>query len=213
MIYHDGDVEKCRRDAIFNRVPFLEMKAPKIPSGEWPRAVGERGRAGAWVGMSEQGAHPTELPFCRRRAAGENPIPTAGEDPLASPAPPGLLPGEGLQGNAVGLPLTSLPREAVGRGHRSSSLNHSLGCPQVIYMARNPKDVVISYYYFYQMAKMHPDPGTLAEFLEAFMNGKGGGCMLGLAQKCCWGGCPPPCCFSANPTPIPQWPTGPGMSM
>lgn len=42
-------------------------------------------------------------------------------------------------------------------------------------MARNPKDVVISYYYFYQMAKMHPDPGTLAEFLETFMAGKGGG--------------------------------------
>lgn len=36
MIYHDGNVEKCRRDAIFNRVPFLEMKAPELPSGEPP---------------------------------------------------------------------------------------------------------------------------------------------------------------------------------
>lgn len=42
-------------------------------------------------------------------------------------------------------------------------------------MARNPKDVVISYYYFHQMAKIHPDPGTKAEFLENFMAGKGVG--------------------------------------
>lgn len=42
-------------------------------------------------------------------------------------------------------------------------------------MARNAKDVVISYYYFYQMAKIHPDPGTLSEFLQAFMDGKGRG--------------------------------------
>lgn len=42
-------------------------------------------------------------------------------------------------------------------------------------MARNPKDVAISFYYFYQMAKIHPDPGTLSEFLENFMAGKGEG--------------------------------------
>ncbi|XP_062348935.1 sulfotransferase 1E1-like isoform X6 [Cinclus cinclus] len=31
MIYHDGNVEKCQRDAIYNRVPFLEMKVSKVP--------------------------------------------------------------------------------------------------------------------------------------------------------------------------------------
>lgn len=37
MIYHDGNVEKCRRDAIYNRVPFLEMKVSKGLSGELPQ--------------------------------------------------------------------------------------------------------------------------------------------------------------------------------
>lgn len=37
MIYHDGNVEKCRRDAIYNCVPFLEMKVSKGLSGELPQ--------------------------------------------------------------------------------------------------------------------------------------------------------------------------------
>ncbi|KAG8140362.1 hypothetical protein E2320_003057 [Naja naja] len=42
---------------------------------------------------------------------------------------------------------------------------------KVIYVARNAKDVAVSYYYFYQMAKVHPEPGTWDEFLEKFMDG------------------------------------------
>nr|XP_019843055.1 PREDICTED: sulfotransferase 1A1 isoform X2 [Bos indicus] len=43
---------------------------------------------------------------------------------------------------------------------------------KVIYMARNAKDVAVSYYHFYRMAKVHPDPGTWDSFLEKFMAGE-----------------------------------------
>lgn len=61
----------------------------------------------------------------------------------------------------------------VGRRHHSVPPKHMLGSLQIIYMARNPKDVAISYYYFHHMARIHPDPGTKGEFLENFMAGKG----------------------------------------
>ncbi|XP_053327443.1 sulfotransferase 1B1-like [Spea bombifrons] len=43
---------------------------------------------------------------------------------------------------------------------------------KVIYVARNAKDVVVSYYHFYRMAVVHPEPGTWEEYLDAFMQGK-----------------------------------------
>lgn len=51
-----------------------------------------------------------------------------------------------------------------------------LSALQMIYVARNAKDVAVSYYYFYQMAKVHPDPGTWDEFLEKFMAGDSKDC-------------------------------------
>ncbi|XP_077839392.1 sulfotransferase 1A3/1A4 isoform X1 [Macaca mulatta] len=45
---------------------------------------------------------------------------------------------------------------------------------KVVYVARNPKDVAVSYYHFHRMEKTHPEPGTWDSFLEKFMAGEGG---------------------------------------
>uniref|UniRef100_A0A2I3S6X9 Sulfotransferase n=1 Tax=Pan troglodytes TaxID=9598 RepID=A0A2I3S6X9_PANTR len=42
----------------------------------------------------------------------------------------------------------------------------------VVYVAHNAKDVAVSYYHFYHMAKVHPEPGTWDSFLEKFMVGE-----------------------------------------
>ncbi|KAM6155953.1 sulfotransferase 1A1 [Rhynchocyon petersi] len=107
MIYQDGDLEKCRRAPIFMRVPFLEFKAPGIPTG-------------------------VEALKC---------IPA-----------PRLL--------KTHLPLALLPQALLDQKVK------------IIYVARNAKDVAVSYYHFYNMAKVHPDPGTWDSFLEKFMAGE-----------------------------------------
>ncbi|XP_055154285.1 sulfotransferase 1A1 isoform X2 [Symphalangus syndactylus] len=107
MIYQGGHLEKCHRAPIFMRVPFLEFKAPGIPSG----------------------------------------LETLKETPA-----PRLL--------KTHLPLALLPQTLLDQKVK------------VVYVARNPKDVVVSYYHFYRMAKVHPDPGTWDSFLENFMAGE-----------------------------------------
>ncbi|KAI1889912.1 hypothetical protein AGOR_G00167800 [Albula goreensis] len=42
---------------------------------------------------------------------------------------------------------------------------------KVIYVARNPKDVVVSYYHFHKMANFLPQPGCFGEFLHRFLDG------------------------------------------
>ncbi|XP_051822400.1 sulfotransferase 1 family member D1-like [Antechinus flavipes] len=107
LIYNNGDVEKCKRDAIFNRVPFMELIMPGYVNG---------------IKQLEE---------------------------LKSPR----------------LVKTHLPVELLPPSLWKNDC-------KMIYVARNAKDVAVSYYYFHKMAKMHPEPGTWEEFLEKFMTGK-----------------------------------------
>ncbi|XP_061574230.1 sulfotransferase family 2, cytosolic sulfotransferase 3 isoform X3 [Cololabis saira] len=43
---------------------------------------------------------------------------------------------------------------------------------KAIYVMRNPKDTLVSSYYFHQMAAFLEDPGTFDEFMDKFLDGK-----------------------------------------
>ncbi|XP_030348830.1 sulfotransferase family cytosolic 1B member 1-like isoform X2 [Strigops habroptila] len=43
---------------------------------------------------------------------------------------------------------------------------------KMIYVARNAKDVAVSFYHFDLMNQLHPHPGTWAQYLEEFMAGR-----------------------------------------
>lgn len=44
---------------------------------------------------------------------------------------------------------------------------------QVIYVMRNPKDVLTSYYHYHDMASYMVNPGPQSDFLLKFLKGKG----------------------------------------
>ena len=43
----------------------------------------------------------------------------------------------------------------------------------MIYVARNPKDVLVSYFYFHKLANMLETPKDFDDFFEKFMRGDG----------------------------------------
>ncbi|KAM4722432.1 sulfotransferase 2B1-like [Rhinophrynus dorsalis] len=69
------------------------------------------------------------------------------------------------EGEGPRIITTHLPSELLAPALQDSKA-------KVIYVARNPKDVAVSFYHFHKMAKFLPDPGSFAEFLEQFLEGK-----------------------------------------
>ncbi|XP_053412998.1 sulfotransferase 1A1 isoform X1 [Nycticebus coucang] len=88
------------------------------------------------------------VPFLEFKVPG---FPSGFETLKASPAPRLIK---------THLPLALLPQTLLDQKTK------------VVYVARNAKDVAVSYYHFYRMAKVHPDPGTWDNFLEKFMAGE-----------------------------------------
>ena len=41
---------------------------------------------------------------------------------------------------------------------------------QVVYVARNPKDVIVSYFHHHRLFDLHDFTGSLEEFADYFMN-------------------------------------------
>ncbi|KFV04308.1 Sulfotransferase family cytosolic 1B member 1, partial [Pterocles gutturalis] len=80
-------------------------------------------------------------------------------------------------------PCSLPPASQVGLGALGAGAFHphwgSRGCPlyptappQMIYVGRNAKDVVVSFYHFDLMNNFEPHPGTWDQYLEKFMAGK-----------------------------------------
>ncbi|EDL92787.1 sulfotransferase family 5A, member 1 (predicted), isoform CRA_b [Rattus norvegicus] len=44
---------------------------------------------------------------------------------------------------------------------------------KVVYMGRNPKDVLVSYYHFHQIAGFLPNPSSFEDFADEFLEGTG----------------------------------------
>ncbi|KAM9305380.1 sulfotransferase 1B1-like [Gastrophryne carolinensis] len=83
------------------------------------------------------------------------------------------LPGQFPSGTEI---LETVPSPRVIKTHLPLSLlPKSLLDKKTVYVARNPKDVAVSFYHFDKMNQMHRDPGAWEDYVERFMEGNVGG--------------------------------------
>lgn len=83
-----------------------------------------------------------------------------------------LIPWIELNGNRQAFMAAPSPRLRVSHlpyEFMPSALSQKKG--KVIYVARNPKDVLVSYFYFHKLANMLETPKSFDEFFEKFMRG------------------------------------------
>lgn len=83
----------------------------------------------------------------------------------------GAAGGAGLDAGEVGSQERLWPVDLPAGGAVSDPPSVLLS-PQVIYMARNPKDLVVSYYQFHRSLRTMSYRGTFQEFCRRFMNDK-----------------------------------------
>ncbi|XP_033958680.1 amine sulfotransferase-like [Pseudochaenichthys georgianus] len=96
---------------------------------------------------------------------------------LSSSSNADLMPWIEVNGNRQAFITTPSPRMRVSHLQHQfmpSALSQKKG--KVIYVARNPKDILVSYFYFHKLAKMLETPKDFDDFFEKFMRGDVFGC-------------------------------------
>ncbi|KAM9424559.1 amine sulfotransferase-like isoform 1-T5 [Pholidichthys leucotaenia] len=96
---------------------------------------------------------------------------------LSNPSNADLMPWIEVNGNREAFITALSPRMRVTHlayQFLPAALSQKKG--KVIYVARNPKDVLVSYFHFHKLANMLETPKDFNEFFEKFLNGQVFGC-------------------------------------
>ncbi|XP_073868620.1 sulfotransferase 1C1 [Macaca fascicularis] len=183
MIQNDGDVQKCQRANTFDRHPFIEWTLPPpLNSGKSARVSPTGLGPLSWVSFHPRGKSFLQLEGSEMSSKSqvlESESPTA--DLVLCPTVVNLVPeasiSQGLtQGPQHSLDLANkMPSPRTLKTHLPVQMlppSFWKENSKIIYVARNAKDCLVSYYHFSRMNKMLPDPGTWEEYVETFKAGK-----------------------------------------
>ncbi|XP_063123906.1 sulfotransferase 1C2A-like isoform X1 [Rattus norvegicus] len=156
MIEQNGDVEKCQRTIIQHRHPFIEWARPPQPSGV--------DKANAMPAPRILRTHlPTQL------------LPPSFWTNNCKSSWSSLSPDKGSWSTLrkIYLVLKCVWSNPTSEASFSVNSNNRRKFTNIyLYVARNAKDCMVSYYHFYRMSQVLPNPGTWNEYFETFINGK-----------------------------------------